>query len=295
MTRRSGRQPHINGPPRDAIQAAEDKGIAVGHFNISDSNQFNAVLAAAEAVRLPVIIGASEGERKFIGVHNAAALVTSARSRGREVYMNADHTYSIELVKEAIDAGYDAVIFDGSHLSMEENIEQTRACVAYARASGRDVLVEGEIGRIGTSSKLLDAPPDDIDSVLTTADEAARFVRETGVDLLAPAVGTMHGRLKTGPMPRIDAKRIAEIRAAAGVSLVLHGGSGSTDEDFVAAVKAGIAIVHINTDIRIAYRKGIESGLAKDADEIAPYRFLAPGVEAVQKTTEKYLRLFAMQ
>lgn len=278
---------------REAISEAREGGYALGHFNISDSNQFNAVVAAATAADMPVVIGASEGERKFIGVKALAALVASARAEGRPVYLNADHTYSIELVKEAIDAGFDSVIFDGSHLSMEENIAHTREAVAYARASGHDVLVEGEIGRIGTSSKLLDAPPEDIDLELTTPDDAARFVRESGVDLLAPAVGTMHGRLKSGEMPHIDSARVAALREAADVPLVLHGGSGSRDEDFVAAIKAGITLVHINTDIRIAYRKGIEAGFATDADEIAPYRFLAPGVEGVQKATERFIRLFA--
>lgn len=279
---------------RETIEAAREARTGVAHFNVSDSNQLNAVVQASERTALPVIIGASEGERKFFGVRALAACVGASRQEGRRVFLNADHTYSVELIKEAIDAGFDAVIFDGSHLPLEENIEQTRAAVAYARQSGRDVLVEGEIGRIGTSSKLLEKAPEDIDVELTTPDEAARFVRETGIDLLAPAVGTMHGRLKSGPMPRIDAKRIEEIREAAGVPLVLHGGSGSSEEDFVAAVKAGISIVHINTDIRIAYRKGIEAGLAKDQDEIAPYRFLAPGVEGVTGEAERYLKLFAL-
>lgn len=280
---------------REAIADARQKGIAIGHFNISDSNQFNAIVAAARAAALPVIVGVSEGERKFLGVKNAAALVAAARADGAAVYLNADHTYSVDLVKEAIDAGYDAVIFDGSHLPLEENIAQTKAAVAYARASGRDVLVEAELGKIGTSSKLLDKLPDDMDTMLTEPGEAARFIQESGADMLAPAVGTMHGRLKSGPPPRIDAARIADILKAAQVPLVLHGGSGSTDEDFRAAVRAGIAIAHINTDIRVAYRTGIEAGLAKSADEIAPYRFLAEGVAGVQRETERYLRLFALQ
>ena len=280
---------------REAIESAREKGIALGHFNISDSDQFNAVVAAAEAAKQPVIIGVSEGERKFVGVHAVAALVAAARADGKQVYLNADHTYSVELVKEVIDAGFDAAIFDGSHLSMEENIAKTREAVALARASGREVLIEAEIGRIGTSSKLLDAPPEDMDVELTDPEEAAAFVRETGVDLLAPAVGTMHGRLKTGADPKLNPTRITEILNAAGVPLVLHGGSGTTDADFVAAIKAGISVVHINTDIRVAYRKGIEAGLSKDADEIAPYRFLAEGVEQVKEVTEKYIRLFSLQ
>jgi fructose-bisphosphate aldolase class II len=278
---------------KEAVNAAWDKKIALGHFNLSDSNQFNAVLVAAAALRQPVLVGVSEGERKFFGVRNIAAMVHAARAAGIQVYLNADHTYSLDGCKEVIDAGFDSVIFDGSHLSMEENIATTKSVVEYARAAGREVLVEGEIGRIGTSSKLLEVPPEDMDKNLTTAEEAALFVGESGVDMLAPAVGTMHGRLIGGGEPKIDLDRIAAIRAAVGIPLVLHGGSGTSDSDLAAAGKAGCSIVHINTDIRVAYRKGIEATLAADVNEIAPYRFLAGGVDGVEKMTEKYIRLFA--
>lgn len=277
----------------EVIESARESRIALGHFNVSDSNQFNAVVAAGQATNMPVLIGVSEGERKFFGVHNIAALVAAARADGKEVYLNADHTYSIDGIKEAIDAGFDSVIFDGSHLPFEENIAQTRAAVEYARAKGNGTLVEAEIGRIGTSSKLLDAPPTDMDAELTSPEEAARFVRETSIDLLAPAVGTMHGRLKSGPSPKVDTARIELIAGAAGIPLVLHGGSGTSDPDFVAAAKSGCAIIHINTDIRVAYRKGIAEALAADADEIAPYKFMALGTKGVQDMTERYIRLFA--
>ena len=278
---------------KEAVEAAWDRKIALGHFNLSDSNQFNAVLAAAAAVGQPVLVGVSEGERKFFGVRNIAAMVHAAREAGVQVYLNADHTYSLDGCKEVIDAGFDSVIFDGSHLPLEENIATTRSVVEYARSKGTGVLVEGEIGRIGTSSKLLEAPPADMDKNLTDPEEAARFVRESGVDMLAPAVGTMHGRLIGGGEPKIDLPRIEAIRSAAGIPLVLHGGSGTSDEDLAAAGKAGCSIVHINTDIRVAYRKGIEASLAADANEIAPYKFLALGVDGVEKMTEKYIRLFA--
>lgn len=282
---------------REAIDDVRDRGIALGHFNVSDSNQLNGIVGAAQQVGVPVIVGVSEGERKHIGIHAIAALVHSLRERDFPVYLNADHTYSLDGIREAIDVGFDSVIFDGSHTSFEDNVRQTREAVSYAHETATrarsEALVEGEIGRIGTSSKLLDAPPEDVDIELTTPDEAAHFVRETGVDLLAPAVGTIHGRLKTGLPPRIDARRIAEIREATGVPLVLHGGSGSTDEDFVAAIKAGVSVVHINTDVRIAYRKGIEAGFAENRDEIAPYKFLTPAVIGVRAVAEKYLRLFS--
>jgi fructose-bisphosphate aldolase class II len=281
---------------KEAVSAAWDKKIALGHFNVSDSNQFNAVLAAAASVGQPVLVGVSEGERKFFGVRNIAAMVAAARAAGVQVYLNADHTYSLDGCKEVIDAGFDSVIFDGSHLPMEENIATTKAVVEYARsksASDHEILVEGEIGRIGTSSKLLTVPPEDIDKDLTTTEEAVLFVQGSGVDMLAPAVGTMHGRIIGGADPKIDLERIAAIRAAVGIPLVLHGGSGSTDDDLRVVGKAGCSIAHINTDIRVAYRKGIEASLAADTNEIAPYRFLARGVEGVEKMTEKYIRLFA--
>lgn len=282
---------------REAIDAVRNRGSALGHFNVSDSNQLNGVVAAAQAVGVPVIIGVSEGERVHIGTRAIAALVRSLRADNVPIYLNADHTKTIDGIEEAVGAGFDAVIFDGSHETFEENVTKTREAVAYARGSAKsgETLVEGEIGRIGTSSKLLDTEPEDMDEKLTMPDEAARFVRETGVDLLAPAVGTMHGRLKNGPPRRIDVKRIEEIHEAAGVPLVLHGGSGSSDEDLAAAIKAGVSIVHINTDIRVAYRKGIEEGLSKYADEIAPYKYLAPAVENVRLAAEKYLRLFSGQ
>ena len=281
---------------KSAVEAAWEGKIALGHFNLSDSNQFNAVLAAAAAVGQPILVGVSEGERKFFGIRNIAAMVEAARAVGIPVYLNADHTYSLDGCKEVIDAGFDSVIFDGSHLSLEENIATTKSVVEYARSKstgGREVLVEGEIGQIGTSSKLLTAPPADMDKNLTDPEEAARFVRESGVDMLAPAVGTMHGRLIGGGEPKIDLARIQAIRAAVGIPLVLHGGSGSSDADLAAAGKSGCSIVHINTDIRVAYRKGIEASLAADGNEIAPYKFLAGGVEGVRKMTEKYIRLFA--
>lgn len=282
---------------REAIDEAQNRVAALGHFNVSDSNQLNGIVAAAQSIGVPVIIGVSEGERVHIGTRAIAALVRSLRASDAPVYLNSDHTKTIDGIKETVGAGFDAVIFDGSHETFEENVTKTREAVAYARdnSKGGETLVEGEIGRIGTSSKLLDIEPDDVDEELTTPDEAARFVRETGVDLLAPAVGTMHGRLKNGPKRRVDAKRIGEIREVSGVPIVLHGGSGSSDEDFVVAIKAGVSVVHINTDIRVAYRKGIEDGLAKDSDEIAPYKYLAPAVENVRAVAERYLRLFSGQ
>src|SRR3990167_3618562 len=146
---------------KECIQEALEKKVAIGHFNISDTNGLWAVFRSAQNLNVPVIIGVSEGERDFVGVRQAAALVKSLREEFQyPIFLNADHTYSLEKIKEAIDAGFDSVIFDGAKLSFEENIKIAKECVEYAKNSGRDVLVEGELGYIGTSSKILDAIPE---------------------------------------------------------------------------------------------------------------------------------------
>lgn len=277
-------------------EADQEKHVAIGHFNISNLEGLHGIFNAAKELDLPVIIGTSEGERDFVGVHEAVALVKVLREKyNYPIFLNADHSYSFEKVKEAIDAGYDAVIFDGVKLSYEENIEETKKCVDYARASGRDVIVEAELGNIGQSSKVVDEIPEGVatdEEFLTSVEDAKNFVEKTGVDLLAPAVGNMHGILKGGRNPKIDTDRIKAIREGAGVPLVLHGGSGISDEDFVAAIKAGISTVHINTEIRIAYRDAVKKSLQENPDELAPYRILKDSVKAVEQKVSERLKLF---
>ncbi|MDD5068374.1 MAG: class II fructose-bisphosphate aldolase, partial [Candidatus Pacebacteria bacterium] len=239
----------------------------------------------------------SEGERDFIGVRQVAALVKSVREEfNYPIYLNADHTYSFEKVKEAIDAGFDAVIYDGAKLSLEENTATTKKCVEYARQCGRDVLLEGELGFIGQSSKILDAVPVGVGlsgDALTKPEVAAQFVKETGIDLFAPSVGNFHGMVKdSGAVKKIDDARVSEIFKATGVPLVLHGGSGTSDEEFLAAIKSGIAIVHINTELRLAYRKGLALALQENPDEIAPYKYLKGALLAMEKVVEEKLALF---
>ncbi|HEY4517792.1 MAG TPA: class II fructose-bisphosphate aldolase [Candidatus Paceibacterota bacterium] len=281
---------------RELVADAEGRKIALGHFNISDLEGLWGVFNAARKLNLPVIIGTSEGERDFVGVPQAVALIKSLREEfNYPVFLNADHTYSYDKIKEAIDAGYDAVIFDGTKLSFDENVSETRKCVEYARKTRPEVLIEGEIGYIGTSSKILDEIPAGASispESLTKPEEIMEFVKQTGVDLVAPAVGNLHGMLRSGKEPALNIPLISKLREAAGVPLVLHGGSGTSDEDFKNAIKAGISIVHINTEIRLAYRKAVQIFLQENPDEIAPYKFMKPAVQGVERVTEARLRLF---
>jgi fructose-bisphosphate aldolase class II len=238
-------------------------------------------------------VAVSEGERDFLGVHQIAALVHAIREKeSYPIFLNADHHHSVDGCKAAIDAGFDAVIIDGAKLSEEENTAQTKEVVAYARASGRDVLVEAELGYIGTSSKILDAVPEGAGLDMTTPELAERFVKATGIDLLAPSVGNIHGMLKNVPEPRLDIPRIGAIAKSAGVPLVLHGASGNSEEDVRGAIASGVRIVHINTEIRVAYRKGIEAALAADPNEVSPYKYLTGGRDSMKIVVLEKLKLF---
>ena len=280
---------------REYLSEFQESGRAIGHFNISTIEVLWSIFNAARSLDLPIIIGVSEGERDFIGVKQAVQLVKGLREEYEyPIFINADHTYTLERVKEAIDAGFDSVIFDGAELSVEENIAVTKECVTYARESGRDVLVEGEMGYIGKSSKLLDEIPEGAaqDEFLTTPEEAKRYVDETGVDLFAPAVGNLHGKLKDRPNPELDVKRIEQIKEAAGVSLVLHGGSGVSDDDFQAAARAGMNVVHINTQIRVGWKEALKSEL-ETTTEVAPYKILKPSRERVEEIVRARIELFS--
>ena len=281
---------------RDCVVEAQQKKVAIGHFNISNSDGLWAVFHAAQKLSVPVIIGVSEGERDFIGVQQVAVLVKSLRDEyDFPIFLNADHTYSFERVKEAIDAGFDSVIFDGAQLSLSENISLTKKCVDYARDCGRDVLLEGELGYIGQSSKILDAIPDGVlldEKSLTDPEKAKEFVEKTAADMLAPAVGNFHGMLKGGVDPKLNILQVKEISDAVKIPLVLHGGSGNSDDDFKQAIANGVCIVHINTEIRLAYKQGIMRSLSENPDEIAPYKFLKPAVQAVEDVVVKKLKVF---
>ena len=157
---------------KEYLEDAEGKNVALGHFNISDTGGFEAIVKVARELNTPVIIGVSEGEREFLGLEEVVALVKVEREKGTPVFLNADHTYSVDKVREAVDKGFDAVIFDGASLSFEDNIEKTRECVEYARSKG--VLVEGELGFIGKSSKILEGLPDGVSEETQTKPEEAR-------------------------------------------------------------------------------------------------------------------------
>lgn len=280
---------------REYIKEADEKGVAIGHFNISNIEALHGIYNAAKKLNLPVIIGVSEGEEKFIGREEVVALVRTIRERDNyPIFLNADHHSSFESVKKCIDAGFDMVIIDGAKGSYEDNIKVTRECVEYAREfsqkNGKDILVEAELGYIGSGSDIKDSIPEGA-GVLTKPEDAKKFVEDTGIDLFAPSVGSIHGLIKSGK-PHIDAELVKQIREITNTPLVLHGGSGLRDEDFANAISAGINIVHINSEIRLAFRQAVEKSLKDMPEEINPSKILTPAVEAIEKIVEGRLKLF---
>lgn len=283
---------------REYIADAEAQKKCIGHFNIANIEGLWAIWNAAQAVseevgeQIPVIIGTSEGERAHLGAQQIVNLVQDLREdRQYPIFINADHSYSVESATAAIDAGYDMVIIDLAEQSYEENLAATKAVVDYRNENDQHALIEAELGFIGGGSNIKEALPDGVsEASMTNPEEAAAFVQATGLDLLAPSVGNVHGMVKSGN-PKLHPERISAVRGAAGIPLVLHGGSGSSDEDFVAAIKAGISVIHISTELRVVYREALEKSLTENKT-LSPYKYMQPAQQAMQTKVAERIRLF---
>ena len=281
---------------RDVLRQAESDAVAVGHFNVSDLVFLKAVSAAACELRVPVVVGASKGERDFLGMCKLAVLVRMLRMEfDLPIFLNSDHTHSLQEAIKAARAGYDMISFDGSALPLEQNVKATRRAVEIIKSLHPDILVEGEIGDIGSGSQIHDYTDHPRRSYTTSA-EAKQFVDATKVDMLAPAVGNMHGMLTTmvngRTKKRLEIERISQIKRAVQIPLTLHGASGTHDEDLRKAIVAGINLVHINTELRLAWRRGLEEGLNDRPHEIVPYKLLPFAVNSVKRVVISRLRLF---
>ncbi len=278
---------------KDYLKRTISEKWALGHFNFSEDDALRAIVQAAFNLKAPIFVGTSEGERQHVGLKEAIYLVKAFREEFNiPIFLNADHTKSFEGIVAAVDAGYDAILADFSALPFEENIKLTKQSVEYAKSKNPDIIVEGELGYVRGESKIqevIEIKSED----LTKPEEAGQFVKETGIDMLAPAVGNIHG-IVTKSVESIDVLRISDIKKAIGenVYLVLHGGSGLSESDFKNAIDAGISMVHINTEIRVAFTKTLRKTLEEMPKETTPYKILMPSVEAMKKVIEEKLKIF---
>jgi fructose-bisphosphate aldolase class II len=282
----------------ELINEYKKNGHAIAHFNISNLDQARAIVEVAQELNQPVIIGASEGEREYMGIDMVRTIVNELNQEyDVPVFLNADHTYTLEKVIEVVEAGYDSVIVDGAKLPYEENVALVKKCVDYVRSyeekTGKRVLVEAELGYIGQSSSLNTALPEGVtEANLTTPEQAKDFILRTGIDMFAPAIGNVHGMLIDAEEPKLHIDRLKEITAVTDVPLVLHGASGNTDEDLLGSIDNGVAIIHINTEIRKAFRDGEMNYLTEHPNEVAPYKFGHEGQEEMKKVVRSKMELY---
>ncbi len=272
---------------------AESEKWAIGQFNFSDFSQMKAIVEACKNLKSPLILGTSEGESKFFGLEEAVALKNVLRKKtGLPIFLNLDHGKSFEYLKQAIDAGYDIVHFDGSKLSLEENIKITKEVVKYAKWRG--VLIEGEVGRLGTdSSKLYSEKFQIKEEDLTKPAQAKEYIKKTGVDLLAVSIGNFHGIEISGIDPNLRLDILKKIKRELGdkVLLVLHGGSGTPEDDIKKAIELGVVKININTELRLAFSGNLRRAL-NNTEEIVPYKYLPEAQKSVEKVVEYKIQLF---
>ena len=266
----------------DVLKPAMEGGYGVGLFNTTDSDMLEAVIAAAEETNSPVIIGTAEvllpyGELKLI----APGMIAAAKRAKVPVVVHYDHGLTFDRCIEALQLGFTSIMFDGSAGDVDQNIADTREIVKIAHAMG--ATVEGEIGHVGQAETNDNAT----DDRYTTPVEAVDFLEKTGVDALAIAIGTAHGAYKT--KPQLDIERLKAIRDKVDRPLVLHGGSGLSDDDFRNTVTNGIAKVNIFTDLCVAGENAMKAGL--DAG-LSYLDIRNKKVDAIKEAAKRKMKLF---
>ncbi len=280
---------------RKAIKRARDEHYAIGAFNLDNQETLIAVTKAAAAKNAPVMVEISHGEVKLLGLNNVRDMVDNYKAEFKvEMYINLDHSPSVEAAKAGIDAGFEFIHIDISQenhdATEEEIISKTKEVVEYAKKTG--ALVESEPHYFGGGSnrftKAFDY--DEIKKTFSTPEGSARFVSETGIDTYAAAIGNLHGSY---PVPkRLDLKLLQTIRDSIDCNISLHGGSGTPGHYFEDAVKIGVSKININSDMRIAYRTTLEKVLKENKTEFAVIKLMDEVIEAVQAVVESKIDCF---
>jgi len=280
---------------RHLMRRSRDQHFAVGAFNVDNQETLIAVCRAAQAKNAPVLVEVSDGEVKAIGLENIRDLVDNYKVEyGIEVYLNLDHSPTVEDCKRAIDAGYEFIHIDISQANHdateEEIIARTREVVEYAKFTG--ALVESEPHYFGGSSNVHKEEIDyeEIKKTFSTPEGTKSFVEATGIDTFAAAIGNLHGKY---PVPKeLDLELLSKVRDAIGCQISLHGGSGTPLHYFEEAARIGVSKININSDMRVAYRETLEKVLADNPDEYAVVKLMPEVYGAVQKVIEEKIDAF---
>lgn len=272
----------------EMLKKANAEGYAVGQFNLNNLEFTQAILQAAEAEKSPVILGVSEGAARYMGGFTTVVKMVEGLLHDYKisvpVAIHLDHGSSFEKCKEAIDAGFTSVMIDASHHPFEENIEITTKVVEYAHAKG--VSVEAELGTVGGQED--DVVADGV--IYANPQECVELVKRTGIDCLAPALGSVHGPYKGEP--NLGFTEMEEIQKLTGVPLVLHGGTGIPTKDIQRSVSLGTAKINVNTENQIASAKAVREVLAAKPNEYDPRKYLGPARDAIKETVIGKMREF---
>ena len=262
------------------LKQAKKQGWGIGHFNFSTLEQLRGIAGAAKKLKAPVIVAVSLGEAEFLGLEQVVAMVRVLENKiEHPLFLHLDHAHNFDYIKKAIKLGFNSIHCDGSHLSFKRNIALTKQAADYAHKN--NVLIEGELGRLLIKKK-----------DLTNPEQVKEFVSKTGVDSLAIAIGSVHG--KYPGLEKLDFDLLKQIRQSTDTFLVLHGGSGISSPALKKAIKLGIQKININTDLRIAWKDSLKKVLNK-SQKVKPYNILPFAEKAVQKKVEKYIKLFNSQ
>ncbi|BCD47721.1 class II fructose-bisphosphate aldolase [Helicobacter suis] len=285
----------------EILNKAHKEGYGVGAFNFVNVEMLRAIFEAADSAQSPLIVQASEGAIKYLGIDMVLSLVHTMAKRYPQipVALHLDHGTSFESCKRAVDAGFTSVMIDASHHPFKENLELTTQVVKYAHAHG--VSVEAELGRLmGIEDNI---SVDEKEAVLVNPNEAEEFVQKSHVDYLAPAIGTSHGAFKFKGEPKLDFKRLVEVKKRTNIPLVLHGASSipeSVRQAFLAtggdlkgskgvpfsfleeAIKGGVNKVNIDTDLRLAFIAQVRKMARENPSEFDLRKYFNPGIEAVK-------------
>ncbi len=276
---------------REWFERAKNEKFAIGAFNVGNLETLEAIVTAAKAKKAPVIIEASPGESSFMGYNNLVDLVQNYKDEGVALILNLDHATEFEKVKQALEAGFDYLHFDGGKIEFEENVKIAKQIVDMAHPKG--IMIEGEVDHITGSSALHigeKVASEQAKGNYSDPQKAREFVERTGVDTYASFIGNAHGLY--ADEKRLDLNRLEEIRKAIpNTFLSLHGGSGVNQEDIRRAVDIGINKINVNTEMRSTYRRELEEQL-EASGEVAMYKLYPEIIEGVQKVVEGKIDLF---
>ncbi len=269
----------------------------VGHFaypafNTQTLEMTMGIIAAAEELNTPIIMEVSEGAIKYAGLDTIFEIMATLAIKAKvPIALHMDHGKDMEQLRRGIELGFSSVMIDHSGLSFAENVRDTKAMVEFAHAEG--AWVQGEIGRMRGSEDWVSVT--EAETLLTDPEDALKFYNDTHVDTLASSVGTIHGIIKmTGKVTaHVDVPRIQAIHQKVNIPLVLHGASGIPAETITQAIAAGIAIINIDTELRIAYTHALRKSLADQPDEVDPRNIMKPVIEGVKQAAGLKLRQFA--